>query len=47
MMNNMMIRNMANQMAEDTGLYELRNPIVSGMQAKGLFSRILSRIRRR
>ena len=46
MMNNMMIRNMADMMAEDTGLLELRNPQVSGMRAEGWLSRLLSRIRR-
>lgn len=46
MMNNIMIRNMADMMAEDTGLFELRNPRVSGMRAESWFSRLLSRIRR-
>ena len=36
MMNNMMINNMANMMAEDTGVFELRNPVVSGMHRKGM-----------
>ena len=31
MMNNMMINNMANMMAEDIGVFELRSPVVSGM----------------
>jgi len=42
--NNMMNHNMANMMAEDVGLYELRNPAFSGMRAKGWFSRLISRI---
>ena len=46
MMNQMMILNMANMMAEDAGLYELRNPEISGLRAKGLFARLLSRKRR-
>ena len=45
-MTNMMIRNIANMMAEDYGLYELRNPKVSGLRAKGLFARLFSRYRR-
>ena len=46
MMNQMMILNMANMMAEDAGLYELRNPEISGLRAKGLFARLLSKKRR-
>ena len=46
MMSNMMIHNMADMMAEDTGLFELRNPEISGMHAKGLISRLISLIRR-
>ena len=46
MMNQMMIPNMANMMAEDAGLYELRNPEISGLRAKGLFARLLSKKRR-
>ena len=46
-MMNCMMNNLANVMAEDTGLYELRNPEVSGMRAKGWFSRLVSLIRRR
>ena len=47
MMNNMMIRNnIANMLAEDTGLYELRNPEISGMRAQGWVSRLISLIRR-
>ena len=46
MMNQMMILNMANMMAEDAGLYELRNPEISGLRAKGLFARLLGRKRR-
>ena len=45
MMNNMMVNNMANVMAEDTGLYELRNPKVSGMRAKGWIARLITLIR--
>ena len=44
MMSSMMIHNMANMMAEDTGLFELRNPEISGMHAKGWFSRLISLI---
>ena len=47
MMNNMMISNMANMMAEDTGLYELRNPNISGMRAKGWIARLINLIRNR
>ena len=46
MMNNMMTYNMANMMAEDAGLFELRNPAVSGMHAKGLVSRLMNLLRR-
>lgn len=46
MMNQIMIRNMANMMAEDAGLYELRNPEISGLRAKGLFARLFSKKRR-
>ena len=46
MMNNMMIHNMANVMAEDTGLFELRSPEISGMRTKGWVSRLISMIRR-
>ena len=46
MMSNMMIHNMANMMAEDIGLFELRNPEISGMYAKGWISRLISLIRR-
>ena len=38
--------NMANMMAEDAGLYELRNPEISGLRAKGLFARLFSKKRR-
>ena len=41
-----MINNIANQMAEDTGLFELRNPAISGMQAKGWVSRLINLMRR-
>ena len=47
MMNTMMIRNMANMMAEDTGAYELRNPEINGMRAEGWISRLISLICRR
>ncbi len=46
MMNQMMILNMANMMAEDAGLYELRNPEISGLRGKGLFARLFSKKRR-
>ena len=45
-MTNMMIRNIANMMAEDSGLYELRNPEISGLKANGLLVRLFSRYRR-
>ena len=45
-MNTMIINNMANMMAEDIGLFELRNPEISGMYAKGWISRLISLIRR-
>ena len=45
MMNNMMVNNMANVMAEDAGLFELRNPKVSGMRAKGWIARLIHLIR--
>ena len=47
MMNYMMIHNMANMMAEDTGVYELRNPENNGMRAEGWISRLVSLIRGR
>ena len=46
MMNQMMALNMANMMAEDAGLYELRNPEISGLRAKGFFARLFSKKRR-
>ena len=46
MMNNMINNNMANMMAEDAGLFELRNPVISGMHAKGLISRLINLLRR-
>ena len=46
MMNQIMALNMANMMAEDAGLYELRNPEISGLRAKGLFARLFSKKRR-
>lgn len=47
LMNMMMNNNMANMMAEDSGVYELRNPMVSGMRTKGWISRLLHLIRKR
>lgn len=44
MLNNMMIHNMANMMAEDTRVFELRNPEISGMHAKGWICRLINRI---
>jgi hypothetical protein len=35
--------NIASMMAEDSGAPELRNPLNSGMRAKGFFSRLFSR----
>ena len=46
MMNNMMIRNMSNMMAEDSGLFELRNPEFSGLRATSWVSRLIRRMRR-
>ena len=46
MKNGMMTYNMANMMAEDTGLFELRNPVISGMHAKGWVSRLIIFFRR-
>ena len=46
MMNNMINNNMANMMAEDAGLFELRNPVISGMHAKGWVSRLMNLFRR-
>ena len=46
MMNNMMSHNMANMMAEDAGLFELRNPEISGMHAKGWVYRLINLIRK-
>ena len=39
----MPIHNIADQLAEDTGTPELRNPLNSGMRAKGLLSRLFGR----
>ncbi|MBQ9007718.1 MAG: hypothetical protein IJ088_00085 [Clostridia bacterium] len=47
MMNNMMTYNMANMMAEDTGMFKLRNPENSGMRARGWVARLIDRIRNR
>ena len=41
--NNSQMMNIAARMAEDTGAPELRNPLVSGMRAKGLFSRLFGK----
>ncbi len=43
MMMNDNIRNMANMMAEDTGAYELRNPLAGGMRNRGLLRRLFGR----
>ena len=43
MMNNVQFMNIAAVLAEDTGAPELRNPLNSGMRAKGLLSRLFSR----
>ena len=42
-MNRDQIINIAAVMAEDTGAPELRNPLNSGMRAKGLLSRLFGR----
>ena len=41
-----MTNNMANMMAEDSGLFELRNPEISGMRKKGLISRLICLFRK-
>ena len=46
MMNPAMIHNMSDIMAEDAGLFELRNPNCSGMRAEGWIFRLLKRTRR-
>ena len=43
MNNNDQIMNIAALLAEDTGAFELRNPLNSGMQAKGLLKRFFGR----
>ena len=43
MMNNDRFMNIATLLAEDTGAPELRNPLNSGMRAKGLLSRLFGR----
>ena len=43
MMNNDCFMNIATLLAEDTGAPELRNPLNSGMRAKGLLSRLFGR----
>ena len=35
--------NMAARMAEDAGAPELRNPLASGMRAKGILSRLFGK----
>ena len=39
----MPIRDIASLLAEDAGAPELRNPLNSGMRARGLLSRLFSR----
>ena len=41
--NNVQMMNMAARMAEDAGAPELRNPLISGMRAKGIFIRLFGR----
>ena len=41
--NNVPVMNMAARMAEDSGTPELRNPLTSGMRAKGIFSRLFGK----
>jgi len=43
MMNNNQFMNIATLLAEDTGAPELRNPLNSGMRAKGLLRRLFAR----
>ena len=43
MNNNAQVMNMAVLMAEDVGAPELRNPLVSGLRAKGIFSRLFGK----
>ena len=38
--NNVQVMNISAQMAEDAGAPELRNPLTSGMRAKGSLSRL-------
>ena len=42
MINNMMTCNMANMMAEDTGAFELRSPVVSGMHRDELKNPVIN-----
>ena len=42
-MNMSQTMNMAAWMAEDAGTPELRNPLTSGMRAKGFFSRLFGK----
>ena len=46
MIDSLMKCNVATRMAKDNGLFELRNPEINGMHAKGLISRPISLIRR-
>ena len=40
---NAQVMNMAARMAEDAGAPELRNPLASGMRAKGILSRLFGK----
>ena len=40
---NTQVMNMAARMAEDAGAPELRNPLASGMRAKGILSRLFGK----
>ena len=46
MTNNSPFMNIAAMMAEDAGTPELRNPLNSAMQSRGLLSRLLDKIAR-
>ena len=41
--NNDQVMNMAARIAEDAGAPELRNPLASGMRAKGILSRLFGK----
>lgn len=41
--NNTQMMNMAARLAEDAGIPELRNPLVSGIHAKGILSRLFGK----